>query len=368
MKLSKLLSTFLSLVAILVAVSCSTTSEEIDEINYKVKQEYLAYLSESNCSLYKESVKSVVSVLTYENNAYQGLGSGFIYYEDNEFQYIITNYHVIDGGESYKVISYTGQVKSAILLGGDESYDVALLRCRILEDTNVVKFNNEDYRLIENPKVGEEVYAIGNPGTLDNRGTIHTGIVSRVNANPLNQSFDKAEYAIQIDLALNPGNSGGPLFNMNGEVVGVNTYAISQSEGVSYDGLNYSLSIQDVLCIVESIRKTGSFSRTSLGSNYYMEVNNLTIYERGSLGIEEDFYGGILVYSFGNNNKLNIPRYSIISESNGMRVNTLAEFRRSLYMLSPGDKVNIKYYPHNEGNIGYQEETSAEFDTVVVIV
>ncbi len=364
MKLNKLCTLFLSLIAVLGSVLCCPISEEKDAINYAVRQESLAFLSTSTNELYNSSLKSVVTILNYKSGALNSLGSGFIYYEDDKYQYIITNNHVVDGGDSYRVMSYLGQIKKATLLGSDKYLDCALLKVETLDGAVKAKFKNDDYRLITNPIPGEEAYAIGNPGSIENYGTISKGIVAAVDRNPLSSSFEKAEYAIQIDVTLNPGNSGGPLFDMDGNVIGVNTFKVNEVSDVVYKGLNYALPIQDVLCIVESIRKTGSFSRATFGKNTYCMVNELTLYQRNYLGIPGEINEGAIVIDFSANNKLEFSKYSIIDSINNHKIVSLAEFRRRLYEVSPGDEVNLKYYEYSDE--GYSSLKEINVKTILL--
>ena len=232
MRLNKIKGLLIPLVC-LSLISCNKVeSNEINE--QKIHEEYKLFLSKVNNSLYESSLKSVVSILNVKDGNATSIGSGFIYDQDENYQYIITNNHVIKDEKNHRVISCTGQVKTATLLGVDELFDVALLRTEIFVDTEVCKFSNEDYKLIENPKVGDEVYAIGNPASLDNYGTITSGIISGVDRDAFakTSTFENADFAIQIDVALNPGNSGGPLFNKNGEVIGINTFKLDRVGGI----------------------------------------------------------------------------------------------------------------------------------------
>ncbi len=333
-------------------ISCSA-SENIDEIDPSIHEVYKLFSASIGNDLYKESMKSVVSILTLENDEAASIGSGFIYAQTDEHQYIITNHHVVEDMEQFRIISHTGQVKIAKLLGSDSVFDVALLKCRIFDDTKVASFPNEDYKLIENPKVGDEVYAIGNPGTLENYGTLAKGIVSGVDRDCFSKTstFENADYSIQIDVTLNPGNSGGPLFNSKGEVIGINTYKVDVVNGITYSGINFALPIQDALLIIENIKKSGKFTRSTIGFNTYMNVKELTLYEKDFLNLDRDYQAGIIIKQFGDHNILDIPEYSIITAINDIEINSLAEFRRQLYFAGPNKEIKISYFEYK--NSGY---------------
>lgn len=338
-------------------ISCNKVNET-NLYDENIQEQYKLFLKTNSGTNYEASLKSVVSVYTFKGGDANSIGSGFIFEQDDKYQYIITNHHVVEEADSFKLISCTGQVKNATLLGVDEIFDIAVLKCEIFADTQVAKFPNEDYKLIENPLVGSEVYAIGNPGSLDNYGTITFGIVSKVDADPFaaSSSFENADYAIQIDCALNSGNSGGPLFNENGEVIGINTFALSRLNGIVYEGINYSLPIQDALHIANNIKESGDFIRPTIGYNKYINTSSLTIYEKEYLKLDRSFTQGVLVKEFATNNILDIPKYSIITKINDIEINSIAEFRRQLYFAGPNEKVKISYYEHKENGYDFVEK------------
>ena len=347
MRLNKFKGILLSLFCLSLLSSCQIQE---DEYNYEIQEAYKYYLAHSTDSLYNESIKSVVSLMTFKGEKASSIGSGFIYAQDLKYQYIITNHHVVDGATAYKVISYTGQVRTGVLLGSDSVFDIAVIRTTIFKDTKVSKFPNDDLTLIENPYLGDEVYAIGNPASLENRGTITKGIVSGVDRNALrSSSFENADFAIQVDVTLNPGNSGGPLFNMSGEVIGINTFKLDTVDGVTYTSINFALPIQDALLIANEIKANGKFSRPTLGTNTYVEVRNITIEEKNNLGLDNHYREGIVIVNFGNLNCLEMNRYSIITKINDYKVDTLAEFRRRLYQNGLNKEVKLNYYEYKNG-------------------
>lgn len=356
MRLNKFKGLLIPLVC-LSLVSCKE-AELKETYNQDVHEEYKLFLASVNNSMYESSLKSVVSVLNLKDGDFSTLGSGFIYDQDENFQYVITNYHVIRDEDNHRIISSNGQVKKAEVLGYDEIFDVAVLKVGIMDESIKCKFPNEDYRLIKNPKVGENVYAIGNPGSLENFGTITSGIVSGVDVDAYSKSstFENADFAIQIDTALNHGNSGGPLFNERGEVIGINTFKAERVDGKIYEGINFALPIQDALLIADKIRTEGKFVRASIGFNKYIPTKELTIYEKDYLKLDRHFSKGVLVKEFGVNNILNIPIYSIVSEVNGVEINSLAEFRRQLYLAGPNTIVKITYYEHKENGFDFTKK------------
>lgn len=207
--------------------------------------------------IYNANVDSCVSINVSTTAGYNffgqvvqsaSSGSGFIITADG---YIVTNYHVISGGTNVEVTLNDGSVYTAQVIGGDADYDLAVLKIDPGETvlTPVVIGNSE------NLQVGDEVVAIGNPlGELT--FSMSEGIVSCVDReiNVEGTPFDM----IQITAAVNSGNSGGPLFNIYGEVVGIVSAKYStSSNGTSVEGLGFAIPINDVLSMIQDIMENG---------------------------------------------------------------------------------------------------------------
>jgi serine protease Do len=179
----------------------------------------------------------------------QGVGSGFIISEDG---LIVTNHHVIDGAGTVTVTLESGEEVGATIVGSDPLTDIALLDIEG-DDYPMVSFGSS-----EELKVGEEVIAVGSPFGLG--GTVTSGIISAKSRNINSGPFDDF---LQTDAAINRGNSGGPLFNMDGEVVGVNT-AIYSPDGGSV-GIGFSVPADLVTEIVADLQDDGEIERSWLG-------------------------------------------------------------------------------------------------------
>jgi len=161
----------------------------------------------------ENSVKAVVSVRTEKS-----IGTGFLV---SPAGYIVTNSHVITGGMFVKIFDYDGQEYDAKVIGNDPFTDVALLKITGLFDS--LEFSNSD-----DVQVGEKVIAIGNPLGLS--FTVTQGIVSAVHRTGPNGLEDY----VQTDVTLNPGNSGGPLIDKDGKVIGVNNFKLGNAEGLGF--------------------------------------------------------------------------------------------------------------------------------------
>jgi serine protease Do len=186
----------------------------------------------------------------------RGLGSGFIVSADG---LILTNAHVVDGADEVTVKLTDRREFKAKVLGSDKESDVAVLKINA-KDLPVVKLGDPNVT-----KVGEPVLAIGSPYGLDNTAT--SGIVSAKS-----RSLPDGTYVpfLQTDVAVNPGNSGGPLFNLNGEVIGINSQIYSRTGG--YQGLSFAIPIDIATNVEEQLVHSGKVTRGRLGVSI-QEVN-----------------------------------------------------------------------------------------------
>ena len=195
----------------------------------------------------------------------QAAGSGFVVSADG---YIVTNNHVVDGATKVKVSFDDQEEIDAKIVGTDSRTDLALLKIEPKKPLTVLKFAQK------NPRVGEWVLAVGNPFGLG--GTVTAGIVSALARN-IGGPYDY----MQIDAAVNHGNSGGPTFNLEGDVVGVNTAIYSPTGGNV--GIAFAVPADTVKRVVEQLEKGGTVSRGWLG----VKIQNIDKDLAGSLGLKE---------------------------------------------------------------------------------
>jgi serine protease Do len=182
-----------------------------------------------------------------EEEIQRGVGSGFIISGDG---YVLTNAHVVDGADEVTVTLTDRREFKARVLGSDKRSDVALLK---VDASGLPRLTVGDSSKI---RVGEWVIAIGSPFNLDN--TVTAGIISA-------KARDTGDYLplIQSDVAVNPGNSGGPLINMRGEVIGINSQIATLSGG--YNGISFAVPIDEVIRVSDQLKKSGRVTRGRLG-------------------------------------------------------------------------------------------------------
>lgn len=252
-------------------------------------------------------------------------GSGFIISADG---YIMTNAHVVAGGNPIKVGLTDKRELKAKLVGLDKRTDVALLKVDA-SDLPAVKIGNP-----EALKPGEWVAAIGAPFGFDN--TVTAGIVS---AKGRTLPDDTYVPFIQTDVAINPGNSGGPLFNLKGEVVGINSQIYSRSGG--FMGISFAIPINLAMDVAEQLKSKGKVSRGQLGVN----VQEVTQALGQSFGLSRP-HGALVVRVEPNGPaaRAGVQAGDIILEVNGHMIEASKDLPVMIGAMQPGNRIKLKVW------------------------
>ncbi len=254
-------------------------------------------------------------------------GSGFVVSADG---YVVTNNHVIDGANVVQV-SFDDQEKlDAELIGTDARTDIALLKIKTDRKYPYVKFSGKT------PRVGDWVLAVGNPFGLG--GTVTAGIVSALARDIGSGPYD----FMQIDAAVNRGNSGGPTFNLEGDVVGVNTAIFSPTGGNV--GIAFAVPAETVEVVVEQLKKTGSVSRGWLG----VKIQNVDEDTAASLGLKSA--GGALVSEVmedGPAAASGVKVQDAILEVDDQKIEDSRDLARKIADYSPDTTVSVKVWRGN---------------------
>lgn len=254
----------------------------------------------------------------------RSVGSGFLISDDG---YILTNHHVVDGAESITVRLSDRRELSAKLVGGDPTYDVALLK---VEGKGLPVLHQGKSAAL---KPGQWVVAIGSPLGLEQ--SVTAGIVSAVGRTARDTGQQYVPF-IQTDVAINRGNSGGPLLNTSGEVVGINSQILSNSGG--YMGVSFAIPIDLAMSAVEQIKTSGKVSRGMLG----VVIEPIDAGEARALGLANS--NGALVNSVEPGSAAErggIEIGDVIVSVNGRAVATSADLPPMVGMLPPGTKAKV---------------------------
>ena len=255
-----------------------------------------------------------------EEEVPRGVGSGFIISQDG---YIITNAHVVDGASEVYVKLTDKREFKAKVVGADRRTDVAVLK---IDGSKLPKVNVGDSDKI---KAGEWVIAIGSPFDLDN--TVTAGIISA-------KARDTGDYLplIQTDVAVNPGNSGGPLINMRGEVIGVNSQIYSRSGG--YMGISFAIPIDEAMRVVEQLKSAGKVVRGYLG----VERIDVTKDVAEGLGLPKA-QGALIqrVMPGSPAEKAGVEVGDVIQKVNGTVIEKAVDLNRLVGDIKPGGKATV---------------------------
>ncbi|MDR1892538.1 MAG: trypsin-like peptidase domain-containing protein [Oscillospiraceae bacterium] len=288
----------------------------------------------------ERAANSVVGIVVYDldNTQMYGTATGIFISSDG---YIVTNDHIYSGfaDPKFRVYTYDGREFEAFYVAGDSRNDLAVLKIRGVSGFTPAVFANSDKLA-----VGESVIAIGNPGGMSLANTVTRGIVSAVNRRVVGNASYSIK-TIQTDAAISPGNSGGPLVDMNGQVVGINSSKINMT---GYEGIGFAVPSTTVKATVEDLIKYGSVqSRARLGITYTMIDSR--IHDQTGQQI------GLLISSISSDSDLynrGIVGGDIITELNGKAVTSGDMVLDLIERSRPGEALKLTIYHNETGKIG----------------
>lgn len=262
-----------------------------------------------------------------EEQVQRGVGSGFIVSDDG---YVMTNAHVVEGADEVTVTLTDRREFKAKVLGADARSDVAVLK---VDARNLPSLRIGDSNKI---RVGEWVIAIGSPFNLEN--TVTAGIISA-------KARDTGEYLplIQSDVAVNPGNSGGPLINMRGEVIGINSQIATLSG--AYNGISFAVPIDEVMRVADQIKKTGKVTRGRLG----VQISEVTRDVAESLGLGRARGAEVaMVEPGGPAEKAGIKTGDIILKFNGKDIEKSSDLPRLVGGTAVGSRATVSVWRRDQ--------------------
>ena len=295
----------------------------------KKMEDVIEDISKSVCGISKLSDRGT-AVLSTATETELGLGTGVIVLSNG---YILSNAHVT--GEKYSTC-YVTIGENNIYRGTVEWADVDL-------DLSIIKINAKDLPTVnlgksDDVKVGETVYAIGNPIGYEFRQTVTSGIISALNRTIKIEEDENISYMsnlIQTDATINPGNSGGPLISVNGDVIGINSVKIT-----SADGIGFAIPINVVKPVINSFSEKGRFEEVTLGIYAYDE----SIAQYLKLG--NQYTSGIYVANVvedGPAEKSGLKIGDVINKIDGQSFYTMNSLKEYIYSKIPGDEVKLEF-------------------------
>ncbi len=269
------------------------------------------------------------SILSISNESELGLGTGVIVTENG---YILSNEHVT--GSKYSKCYITlenGQNYEGTVEWSDQDLDLSLTK---------INAKNLNYATLGDSskiRVGETVYAIGNPIGFEFRRTVTSGIISAKNRSIKIEEENNKSYMsdlIQTDATINPGNSGGPLITPKGEVIGINTVKITTAEGIGF-----AIPINVVKNIIKNYEETGNYEQPTIG--IYAYDKQVIPYLDGNVNFEKGIYVAQITPN-GPTDKTELKEKDIILSIDGNELNTMNDLREYIYTKKPGDEVILE--------------------------
>lgn len=283
---------------------------------------------------------AVVVVENYKGNTLYATGTGFIFKKDNNKYYVMTNYHVIENGTTIKIVLTDDTRIEVENVGGDMYADIAVLSFNSKEDLSIASLGSST-----DGRVGDTVFAVGAPiNSATYSWTVTRGILSgkdRMVSVAISSAYssDYIMRVLQTDTAINSGNSGGPLCNSNGEVIGVTNMKISSS-GV--EGIGFAIPIEDANDFATKIINGEDITRPYLGIKM---TNVTTVQNYYNITLPNNVSSGVYVVEVEASSvaeEAGLKSGDIIIEFDNIEIEDQAKLKYELYRHSIGDTVTIK--------------------------
>ena len=319
-------------------------------------------------------VQVITSAATWDQRSREvsteeiGYGSGtyFRALDEGEGGYILTNNHVVDEGETYQIEWLDGTIMDATLVGADDGTDIAVLQFNepAPEGATPVPLGDSDAL-----QIGELAIVIGNPGSGEEVlfGTVTAGIISGLEREGVSAqgSFNRPVSTIQVDAAINTGNSGGALLNAQGELVGIPTLKMTASYTTIYEGLGFCIPINTAKDIIDQLIENGEVVRPRLGVTVVAQDGPdepMRNYPPAGVRIENVEEGSPA-------DEAGLQAYDIITEINGVRVYTNDELIAQIDQYAAGDTVELticRYYSESGTPLAQYEVFTAEVELKII--
>ena len=287
---------------------------------------------------------AVVVVQNYQKNTLASSGTGFVYKTDGDKAYILTNAHVVSGATSVKLIFTNNKTYDAEIVGSDTYSDIAVLS---VNKDNIIKV--AEMGSYEDARLGDTLFAIGAPLDSEYSWTVTRGILSgkdrlvEISQNG-SASVDKwVMKVMQTDAAINSGNSGGPIANSNGEVIGITNMKLISS-GV--EGMGFAIPIEDAIKYAEKLIENGKIERPVLGVGTLDTTDTLAMRAQYGFSIDDSITEGAVVgYTQKGSaaEKAGLEKGDVITKFGDYQIKNSSYLKYYLYMYSVGDKVKCTY-------------------------
>lgn len=325
-------------------IEISNASYETQKIQSTIREKTVESEEENSkkiADMIEETTEKVVGISKLKNTGNTilskstenelGIGTGIIVSSDG---YILSNEHVT--GSKYS--------KCYITLESGNNYDGTVMWSDTDLDLSITKINAKNLKYIDigdssKIRVGETVYAIGNPIGFEFRRTVTSGIISAKNRTIKIEEENKLSYMtdlIQTDATINPGNSGGPLIYPNGQVIGINTVKITSAEGIGF-----AIPINIVKPIIESFKNTGEYQEATIGIYAYDKEVIPYMDSTFNINLEKGIYVAQITKN-GPADNTELKEGDIITSIDAKELNTMNDLREYIYTKKPGEQVKLQ--------------------------
>lgn len=305
------------------------------------KNETQVYEKGSLAASVEKIYDATVLVNTYDNNEVISTGTGFVYKVDENYGYILTNNHVVEGGKKVTVVMTNDEEVEGKVLGGDSYLDLAVIQIARNKVTLVANIGKS-----ENMKLGDTVFTVGSPMGYDYRGSVTSGVLSgkdrMVSVSVNSSNNDWVMRVLQIDASINPGNSGGPLLNINGEVIGICSLKLVDDD---IEGMGFAIPIEYAMSHVTTLEQGKAVQWPVLGIEMVNVTDSITLY-RNRIVLDESIKNGVVVISTVDDSgakAAGLKKGDVIIKFAGKQIHDYAYLRYELYQHQAGDIVEIVF-------------------------
>lgn len=288
---------------------------------------------------------SVVVVENLKGGELQATGTGFIFKKNDNKYYVMTNYHVINGASSVKIQLTNNKELNVEVLGGDSYSDIAILAFESKDDYSIAEIGSST-----DARVGDTTFAVGAPvDSTTYSWSVTRGIVSgkdrmvKVTTSSQTSSSDYIMKVLQTDAAINSGNSGGPLCNSNGQVIGITNMKLVSNSTSNIEGMGFAIPIEDAIDFANKIINGEDITRPTLGvSMLDISSTGLAYY---NISVPDNVTNGVVIMSVSKNSAAEeggLKKGDVILEIDNVKVTSSTLLKYELYRHNIGDEITLK--------------------------
>lgn len=278
-------------------------------------------------------------------------GTGFVYGKDDKYGYVLTNAHVVSGATNIQGMLSNNSTTTLTLLGSDTYTDLAVLRMDIKDVLQVASIGDS-----KNTAIGNTVFTVGSPMGATYAGTVTKGILSGkdrlIETSASSNGLTSESYIVKVlqtDAAISPGNSGGPLVNLAGDVIGINSLKLVDEQ---VEGMGFAIPIEDAMNYVDSLEKGKAIQRPVVGVQILDLTNKYALYRYG-INVDSSVKSGVILVKVNTGYPASnggLKEGDIVTKIDGNDITTISEFKYELYKHNIGDTIEVTYYRDGKEN------------------